>query len=125
MDVNQAEPLAEVSAAFAAYEEALMANDVDALDGFFRRDPLTIRYGLGENSYGHDAIAAVRRARSAEARSLEQTVITTYGNDAATADTLFTRTETGRRGRQSQTWIRFDNGWRIVSAHVSWYDSSN
>ncbi len=125
MDVNLPEPVAEVTAAFEAYERALMADDVDALDGFFRRDPLTIRYGLGENSYGHDAIAAVRRARSAEPRSLEQTVITTYGADAATADTLFTRTASGRRGRQSQTWIRFEEGWRIVSAHVSWYDPSN
>ena len=122
MDVNEPGPVAEVTAAFEAYEQALMTNDVEALDGFFRRDPLTIRYGLGENSYGHDAIAAVRRARAAEARSLEQTVVTAYGNDAATADTLFTRTQSGRRGRQSQTWIRFDEGWRIVSAHVSWLD---
>lgn len=125
MDINLPGPLAEVTAAFEAYEQALMTNDVDALDGFFRRDPLTIRYGLGENSYGHDAIAAVRRARSAEPRSLEQTVVTTYGNDAATADTLFTRTQTGREGRQSQTWIRFDEGWRIISAHVSWFDPKN
>lgn len=125
MDVNRPEPLAEVTAAFAAYETALMTNDVDSLDEFFWRDPLTIRYGLGENSYGHEAIAAVRRARSAEPRSLEQTVVTTFGDDAATADTLFTRTESGRQGRQTQTWIRLDEGWRIVSAHVSWYDPSN
>lgn len=125
MDVNLPDPVIEVTAAFEAYERALMADDVDALDGFFRCDPLTIRYGLGENSYGHDAIAAVRRARAAEPRSLEQTVITTYGLDAATADTLFTRAASGRRGRQSQTWIRFDEGWRIVSAHVSWFDPNS
>lgn len=125
MDINQTGPLAEVTAAFEAYEQALMSDDVEALDGFFRRDPLTIRYGLGENSYGHDAIAAVRRARAAEARSLEKTVITTYGADSATADTMFTRTKSGREGRQSQTWIRFDEGWRIVSAHVSWFDPAN
>jgi len=125
VEINEPNALAEVSAAFEAYEEALMSNDVEALDRFFRRDPLTIRYGLGENSYGHDAIAAVRRSRAAEPRSLQQTVITTYGDDAATADTMFTRTESGRQGRQSQTWIRFDEGWRIVSAHVSWFDQNN
>ncbi|MCP5029434.1 MAG: oxalurate catabolism protein HpxZ [Actinomycetia bacterium] len=125
MNVNQPGPVAEVTAAFEAYEQALMTNDVEALDGFFRRDSLTIRYGLGENSYGHDAIAAVRRTRAAEPRNLEETVITAYGQDAATADTLFTRTQSGRRGRQSQTWIRFDEGWRIVSAHVSWFDPNN
>lgn len=120
--INEPGPNAEVTAAFAAYEQALMNDDVEALGRFFWNDPLTIRYGLGVNSYGHDEISSARLARAAEPRSLERTVITTYGNDAATADTEFTRTASGRRGRQSQTWMRFPDGWAIVSAHVSWFD---
>lgn len=122
MIVNDPAALAEVTEAFERYEEALMADDIDALAGFFWNHPLTIRYGLGVNSYGHEAITAARRSRKAEARSLERTVITAYGRDYATADTEFTRTATGRRGRQSQTWVRHDEGWRVVSAHVSWFD---
>ena len=122
MIVNDPAAVAEVTDAFERYERALMDDDIDALAGFFWGDPLTIRYGLGVNSYGHEAITAARRSRRAEARSLERTVITTYGRDFATADTEFTRTASGRRGRQSQTWVRHDVGWRVVSAHVSWFD---
>ena len=52
-------------------------------------------------------------------RALMRTVITTFGRDLATANTEFQRTESGRRGRQSQTWVRMPEGWRVVSAHVS------
>ena len=125
MDVNRSEVVAEVTAQFEAYEAALMSNDVPALDDFFWRNSLTIRYALAVNSYGHDEIAAARRSGAARARTLERTVITTYGDAWATADTEFTRSATGRRGRQSQTWVRHDIGWRIVSAHVSWFDESS
>jgi hypothetical protein len=113
---------AEVEAAFAAYEEALTGNDVAALDRSFLDRPTTIRYGIGENLYGMDAIRAFRRARSPVnlMRRIEKTVITTYGRDFATADTLFFRDSApGRVGRQSQSWVRFPEGWRVVSAHVS------
>ncbi|MCJ2062115.1 oxalurate catabolism protein HpxZ [Methylobacterium sp. J-088] len=113
---------AEVEAAFRAYETALTTNDVPTLEALFRDDPLTIRYGIGENLYGMDAIRAFRRARSPVGleRTLEQTQITTYGRDAATAMTLFTRASApGKIGRQSQTWMRFPEGWRVVAAHVS------
>ena len=120
--VNDPAAVAELTKLFERYEDALMANDVDALQEFFWADPLVKRYALGVNSYGHDEIRAARTARSAEDRTLERTAITTYGHDFGTADTEFTRTASGRRGRQSQTWVRFDEGWRIVSAHVSWFD---
>jgi hypothetical protein len=113
---------AEVEAAFAAYERALVGNDVETLDRLFHADPRTIRYGAGENLYGHAAIAAFRSARSPAglARALEGTVITTYGQDFATASTLFRRDTLGDRiGRQSQSWVRTDEGWRVVVAHVS------
>jgi len=113
---------AEVEAAFRAYEVALTTNDVPTLEALFRDDPRTIRYGIGENLYGMDAIRAFRRARSPVGleRVLARTVITTYGRDFATAMTLFTRDNApGKTGRQSQTWVRFPEGWRVVAAHVS------
>ncbi|GAN48940.1 oxalurate catabolism protein HpxZ [Methylobacterium radiotolerans] len=118
---------AEVEAAFRAYETALTTNDVPTLEALFRDDPLTIRYGIGENLYGMDAIRAFRRARSPVGleRTLAQTQITTYGRDFATAMTLFTRASApGKIGRQSQTWARFPEGWRVVAAHVSLIDAA-
>jgi hypothetical protein len=120
MDVDIPEVLAEMQACFAEYERALVENDVAVLQTLFRRDPRTLRYGPAENLYGWDAIAAFRAGRApfGLARTLENTIITTYGRDTATANTEFVRGE--RRGRQSQTWVRFpDEGWRIVAAHVS------
>lgn len=120
-DVNRSEIVAEVRAAFDRYEDALVNNRLAVLDELFWSSPHTIRYGVGENLYGIDAIRAFRAARSPVglARSLSQTVITTFGRDAATAMTLFQRAGAVRLGRQSQTWIRFAEGWRIVAAHVS------
>lgn len=116
---------AEVEAAFRAYETALTTNDVATLEALFRDDPRTIRYGIGENLYGMDAIRAFRRARSPVGleRTLARTQITTYGHDFAVAMTLFTRASApGKTGRQSQTWVRFSDGWRVVAAHVSVID---
>ena len=125
MVIDDREVKAEVEAAFRAYEAALTTNDVPVLEGLFRDDPRTIRYGGGENLYGMDAIRAFRRARSPVGleRTLSETVITTYGRDFATAMTLFLRASApGRVGRQSQTWVRFPEGWRVVAAHVSLID---
>lgn len=122
IDIDIPAVKAEVEAAFAAYEQALVSNDVAILDMLFHVDHRTIRYGAGENLYGHAEIADFRAARSPAglARSLERTVITTYGEDFATACTLFRRDGLGpKTGRQSQTWVRTDQGWRIVAAHVS------
>lgn len=113
---------AEVEAAFARYEAALVGNDVETLDRLFHADSRTIRYGAGENLYGYEAIAAFRAGRSAAGleRSLARTVITTYGQDFATACTLFRRASLpGKVGRQSQSWVRTEAGWRVVAAHVS------
>jgi hypothetical protein len=125
MIVNDPKVLAEIEAAFAAYERALTMNDVAALDGFFHDAPQTIRYGVGENLYGYEAIKAFRAARSPIGleRQLEKTVITTYGDDFAVAATLFRRgAAPGKVGRQMQTWARFPDGWRVVAAHVSVID---
>ena len=125
MQVNLPEVLAEVTEQFARYENALVTNDVAMLDELFRNDPRTLRYGVGENLYGYDAIVAFRAARSPVGlmRRTDKTVITTYGRDMAVASTLFYRdTAPGKVGRQMQTWVRFAEGWKIVAAHVSVID---
>jgi hypothetical protein len=127
MQVNLPEVKAEVEAAFARYETALMANDVATLQSMFWNSPHTIRYGIGEILYGWDEIGAFRSARSSVglARVISRTVITTFGRDFATASTLFHRTTMpGKVGRQQQSWARFDDGWHIVAAHVSVIDGA-
>jgi|SRR4051794_36443013 hypothetical protein len=122
MTINEPDVLAEVNAVFLIYETALVTNDVDTLDTLFWNSPHTLRYGGGENLYGYDEIAAFRAGRSPAglARTIERTVITTYGRDFATANTLFRRDNApGKIGRQSQTWLRTPEGWKVVAAHVS------
>ncbi len=128
MDIDLPDVVAEVTAAFERYERALMANDVATLNSLFRDDPRTIRYGGGENLYGHDEIKPFRGARppAGLARTLSRTVITTYGRDHAVASTLFHRvTVPGKVGRQMQTWVRLPDGWHVVAAHVSLIDEKS
>ena len=128
MQIDLPEVVTEVREAFERYERALVSNDVAALDGFFRDDPRTIRYGIIENLYGSAEIKAFRAARSPAGlmRKISRTVITTYGRDFAVASTLFHRdTAPDKVGRQMQTWARFDDGWRVVAAHVSIIDAQN
>lgn len=119
--INLPQVHAEVSAAFARYEDALVNNRVEVLDELFWASPHTVRYGVGENLVGIAAIRAFRAARPAQglARELMNTVITTYGEDFATAMTEFQRPGAPRSGRQSQTWCRIDGRWVVVAAHVS------
>ena len=122
MEIDLPDVVAEVRAAFDRYERALVSNDVEALDALFRDDPRTIRFGGTENLFGYGEIKAFRAARSPAglARTLANTVITTYGRDFAIASTLFHRTTMpGKVGRQMQTWVRFSDGWFVVAAHVS------
>jgi hypothetical protein len=131
MDINLPDIHAEVSAVFALYEQALVSNDVELLDELFWPSPFTVRYGVGENLVGIEAIRSFRASRSPVGltRSLRNTVITTFDRDFATAMTEFVRPsfeENGqlrRIGRQSQTWARTarpgHGGWRVVAAHVS------
>ncbi len=120
MIIDDPVALAEVTAAFHAYERALMADDIAALDALFHHAPTTVRYGVGEVLYGIAEIRAFRQARGGSPqRRLGRTAITTFGRDFATTQTEFFRAGSERRGRQSQAWVRFAEGWRIVSAHVS------
>jgi len=126
VDINIPEVVAEVTAAFERYEKSLGANDVEVLDATFWNDPRVIRYSITDNAYGFEAIHASRLARPKTdmRRTISNTVITTFGRDLATANTEFERIESGGRGRQSQTWARMPEGWRVVSAHVSFMPMS-
>jgi hypothetical protein len=128
MEIDLPEVVAEVTAAFNRYEQALVTNDVAVLDDTFRNDPRTIRYGGSEILHGFDEIAAFRAARSPAGlnRAISKTVITTYGRAFAVASTLFHRaTMPGKVGRQMQTWVKFPDGWHVVAAHVSVIDEKD
>ena len=121
MEINAPDVVAEVTEAFMRYEQALKVNDVDMINLLFWNSPHTLRYGVTENLYGYRAIQAFRAARPAQglARDVLKTVITTYGRDFATANIEFQRVGGTKTGRQSQTWMRTHEGWRVVAAHVS------
>jgi hypothetical protein len=120
-DINLPDVLAEMQAVFDQYEDALVNNKVDVLDALFWNSPHTVRYGVAENLVGYAQIQAFRAARSPVglARRLSHTVITTFGRDFATAMTEFHREGSTTVGRQSQTWVRLPDGWKVVAAHVS------
>ncbi|MDP2677251.1 MAG: oxalurate catabolism protein HpxZ [Rhodoferax sp.] len=121
MDINLPDVHAEVTHYSTLYEQALVSNDVAMLDELFWNSPHTLRYGVTENLYGFDEICAFRAGRPAQglARTILKSVITTYGRDAATVNLEFQRTGSAHTGRQSQTWLRTPQGWRVVAAHVS------
>ena len=113
--------LAELTEACDAYEAALMSNDLDTLDALFHDDPATLRYGVGENLYGIDAIRAFRKARpgGSPPRDVLRREISLLGFDVGLCNLEFRRRGGTAIGRQSQTWLRTERGWRIVAAHVS------
>lgn len=120
MTIDDPVLLAEVTRAFQAYEAALMADDIAAMDALFHDAPTTNRFGIGEMLYGINAIRAFRKARGGSPqRTLGKVAITVYGDSFATADADFVREGSDRRGRQTQSWVRFADGWKVVSAHVS------
>ncbi|WP_421847699.1 oxalurate catabolism protein HpxZ [Novosphingobium sp.] len=120
MILNDPVLLAEVTAAFAEYERALMSDDLPAMDALFHDAPTTNRFGVGEVLWGIEAIREFRKGRGGSPqRRLGHVAITVYGDSFATADAEFFREGSERRGRQSQAWVRFAEGWKVVSAHVS------
>jgi len=120
MKIDDPVLLAEVTEAFQAYERALMADDVPAMDALFHDAPTTNRYGVGEVLYGIEEIREFRKGRGGSPqRTLGRVAITVYGDSFATADAEFFRENSDRRGRQTQAWVKFADGWKVVSAHVS------
>jgi hypothetical protein len=124
VDVNRPDVVAEVAAQFDRYEEALVTNDVDVLNELFWAHPAVVRFGTGENLYGHEAIAEWRAQRPTGdlPRRLTRVETATFGRDTAVVSAEFRRAGSGRIGRQQQTWVSTSDGWRIVAAHVSYLE---
>lgn len=124
--INDPEVLAELESAFNEYEKAFVANDIATLDQLFWNSPHTLRYGAAENLYGYDEIKAFRSGRPSNnlARTILRKSLVTIGTDFGVANMEFSRATTNRIGRQSQTWVRFPDGWKVVSAHVSLMDAA-
>ena len=124
MIINDPEIVAEVAAIFDIYEKALLANDNSLLTTMFLQSEAAVRYGLSDVQHGYDEIVAFRSTQAPFSRKLDRTVITSYGRDCATASTLFVRDDApGRIGRQMQTWVRTETGWKVAAAHVSMMDA--
>jgi len=125
-EINLEQVIAEVKSIFELYESALISNNLAVLDQLFWHNKLVVRFGISENLYGIEAIREFRKARETTAlrRGLFNTIITTFGFDFATTNTEFIRDDKVE-GRQSQTWVRFPQGWKIVSAHVSFMHETN
>jgi hypothetical protein len=122
--VNRPDVVADVEEQFLRYEKAFVGNDMVVLDELFWDSQQAVRFGAGENLYGHDAIARFRAQRPTGdlARELLRVEIATFGADFAAVSAEFRRVASGETGRQQQTWVRTDDGWRIVAAHVSLLD---
>ncbi|HEV2486603.1 MAG TPA: oxalurate catabolism protein HpxZ [Terracidiphilus sp.] len=123
MIINDPEVVAELRALYPRYEEALVSNDVRTLMSMFWAGPEVMRFGVTENLYGPEELAAFRKERPAAnlARAVTRLDIVSFGRDFASITLEFERATASStvRGRQSQVWVRLPEGWRIVSAHVS------
>ena len=119
--INDPAVLTEVSVAFDAYEVALMTNDIEAMDALFWHCPLTVRYGAGDAQYGIDEIREFRKARAGGSpqRKVIRRSVTAFGSHFAVTNIEFIREDSPAIGRQSQSWTKFPEGWRVVSAHIS------
>ena len=120
---NIPEIVAEVSALFERYEQALIDKNVEVLDASFWNSPHTIRLANHEHGYGFDRIHAHRVARPPGPGTKEKRLkldIVTIGRVIATVTLVYKVRGREMTGRQMQTWVRFpDVGWKIVAAHVS------
>jgi hypothetical protein len=123
MKINDPEVVAELEALYPQYEQALVGNDVEKLVEMFWDGPKVMRFGVTENLYGPEELEAFRKSRPAAnlARTVKRLDIVSFGHDFASITLQFERVtgSTIARGRQSQVWVRFPRGWRIVQAHVS------
>jgi hypothetical protein len=123
MQINDPVVLAELTALHELYEKALIDNDAATLDAFFWDSRHALRFGVAENLHGWDEIRAFRKGRPKInlERVIERLDIISFGDGTGIINLEFRRAMDGieRRGRQTQFWFRFPDGWKIVSAHVS------
>jgi Protein of unknown function (DUF3225) len=123
MLINDPATVAELRELYPRYEQALVTNDVETLVSMFWASPYVARFGPTESLYGIGEIEAFRKGRSPAnlARTIRRLDIVAFGKDFASITLAFERVIEGQitKGRQSQTWARLPEGWRIVFAHVS------
>lgn len=119
--LDRPDTVADVRAAFEHYERALSAGDVAVLTELFWADERCVRFGVADRQQGASEISAWRRANPSvpAGRRLSDTRIIAVDDRTAVVTTLFGYPDGAVEGRQSQTWVRFPLGWRIVAAHVS------
>lgn len=120
-DIDEPDVVAEVTAAFEAYEAALLRHDIAEMDRWFWDDPRVVRFGIADHQYGFAEVAAWRRTTTPVPadRAHRRVTVTAYGPDTAVAQLLFSNGDSAIWGRQTQVWVRFPNGWKITAAHVS------
>ncbi|MDZ8187027.1 MAG: oxalurate catabolism protein HpxZ [Nostoc sp. ChiSLP02] len=121
--INDPAVVAEVTDLYLKYEEALANNNLDVMDSLFWDASEVVRFGITENLYGSEEIRNFRASRPNPKieREISNLKVVTFGKDTATVTLEFRRiiNNVERFGRQSQTWYRFPQGWKVVSAHVS------
>ena len=119
--LDRPEVVADVAAAFGRYEQALGDGDVAVLTELFWDDGRCVRFGVADRQQGAGEIAAWRREHPTvpAGRRLSGTRVLAIDDRTAVVTTLFGYPGGRIEGRQSQTWVRFADGWRIVAAHVS------
>jgi hypothetical protein len=121
VQLNRPDVVSEVSASFEAYESALLADDLDALDEWFWHDDRVVRFAFGAVQHGWDEVSAARRAlpRQTPPRTLVSLDVVAMGADVAAVYAVFALTGLGTRVLQSQVWARVGAQWRVAAAHVS------
>lgn len=126
MQLNRPEVVSQLRSEFERYEVALRKHDVATLNEFFLEHAATLRYGVSEHCYGSDGVRDYRTQTQPlpPGRKLLRTVILTFGDDCGSVSTEFTGPLAGSIGRQSQTWVRTQRGWKIAAAHVSVVDTT-
>jgi len=119
--MTAASDIDEVTALSVAYEAALRRNDIEAMNGVFGNDPHVLRFGIADMQYGYDEVLAWRASATPvdPARTMLSRHVVALADGVVAVDIMFSDTDSNRLGRQSQTWVRLEDGWRITRAHVS------
>ena len=119
--INKPEVVAGVREAADRYELALSENDLQTMDELFWNSPLTVRYGPNGSNYGHDSISSYRKGlpKGTRKRTMLNKVVTTFGENLDSSCFEYSYVDSSQIGRPIQSWLRTEDGWRIVCAHVS------
>jgi len=103
------------------YEDALLRNDLDAMNEVFWHSDDVLRFGIAEMQSGFDEVVAWRVATQPvpATRTIVDRRVLEIAPGVVAVDLTFRNGEEPMIGRQSQTWVEHAEGWRIVRAHVS------